>query len=907
MATAPSERRGRIITFYSYKGGVGRSMSLANVATLLAGASQRVLVIDWDLEAPGLERFFESDQHGARGVALAQARTRKPGIVDLVKAFEAGQPLPWQDCVILTQPLEGRPPLSLISAGRDDSEYAPKVRSLDWAALFEDNDFGEYLEELRTQWLRAFDFILIDSRTGLTDSGGICTIHLPDIVVALFTANGQSVTGIQRVLREARHAHEQLPVDRSRLQLVPVPARDESQSEYENARTWRETFASELGEFYASWLPAGVSARQVLERLKIPYKPYWSFGERLPVVHEGTTDPASLGYAYAVLASLLETNLDWLAAPEAAAMRALPSQPAPGRSMARVGERALLLLPRALTWVLASLGFWFLVQMGWQRTRGPANEAPIAASAPSPERSSIEQRSSEAARLLRAGDRESARTLYDALITELDAAPAPGAASLGAARARLLPRAYLGRGEARVDGDVEGAVRDFARAAELAVDVSERAEALWRRADATEASSQGAAEASSQGAAALVDLAKVAELVPDEPLGLLARAEVEASRGHAGDAASHYRAFLRSAAGDAGPIDPGQLAGRAHYGLGEALRNSGQLAEAAEQYTLAIRDYESRDDRSPRFWKARYARGVVLRLLGRPEAALADFQAIGQQSASIELRDSALAVIRELGITRVKVFYARAADKNGALELATKINDIGSLNVAEVTLSSVPAVAEVRYPMQRQKDTASTLANQLNALLRKQYGMAVALEVRAAAPYAPAGGSLVAEPERTAIEIVLPPLTSSPSPAAIAPVQGKRSYLEIVQQDLEKAALGREWVAETDRSQAYSWVVVASRPTIEQAFDEHQRWKMNLAAKGAPGVELELRLKYAINYWYAIAFRANDADHQRAIVRWANEWEPAAYARPTFPIEIHPRPPAPLRKSAPAAPRRAAK
>ena len=52
----PSE--GRIITFYSYKGGTGRSMSLANVAWLLAMNNQRVLVVDWDLEAPGLHRFL---------------------------------------------------------------------------------------------------------------------------------------------------------------------------------------------------------------------------------------------------------------------------------------------------------------------------------------------------------------------------------------------------------------------------------------------------------------------------------------------------------------------------------------------------------------------------------------------------------------------------------------------------------------------------------------------------------------------------------------------------------------------------------------------------------------------------------------------------------------------------------
>lgn len=47
-----------IITFYSYKGGTGRSMSLANTAWILASNGCRVLVVDWDLEAPGLHRFF---------------------------------------------------------------------------------------------------------------------------------------------------------------------------------------------------------------------------------------------------------------------------------------------------------------------------------------------------------------------------------------------------------------------------------------------------------------------------------------------------------------------------------------------------------------------------------------------------------------------------------------------------------------------------------------------------------------------------------------------------------------------------------------------------------------------------------------------------------------------------------
>jgi Mrp family chromosome partitioning ATPase len=49
---------GRVITFYSYKGGTGRSMALANVAWILALNGRRVLTMDWDLEAPGLHRYF---------------------------------------------------------------------------------------------------------------------------------------------------------------------------------------------------------------------------------------------------------------------------------------------------------------------------------------------------------------------------------------------------------------------------------------------------------------------------------------------------------------------------------------------------------------------------------------------------------------------------------------------------------------------------------------------------------------------------------------------------------------------------------------------------------------------------------------------------------------------------------
>ena len=46
-----------VTTFYSFKGGVGRTMALVNVAVELANTGRRVLVVDFDLEAPGLDTF----------------------------------------------------------------------------------------------------------------------------------------------------------------------------------------------------------------------------------------------------------------------------------------------------------------------------------------------------------------------------------------------------------------------------------------------------------------------------------------------------------------------------------------------------------------------------------------------------------------------------------------------------------------------------------------------------------------------------------------------------------------------------------------------------------------------------------------------------------------------------------
>jgi hypothetical protein len=303
MSTDPKPTRGFVYTFYSYKGGVGRSMALANVAALLARWGQKVLVIDWDLEAPGIERYFES---WLRGPGRKETR----GLVDLVEAFAQGEPVSWTDALLRARFPTGDE-VHILSAGRDSDDYTARLQKIAWEPLFAEKKFGFYLEKLREEWVLSYDFILIDSRTGITDIGGICTIHLPDVVLPLFISNAQSLIGVRDVMRRARRAHFELPLDRDRLLVVPIPARDESNSEYQTAKTWRETFALELGEFFRDWAPKDEKPYDILDRLKIPYFPYWSFGERLPVMEEDPENPKSLAFSYQLIARLLFAKLDW--------------------------------------------------------------------------------------------------------------------------------------------------------------------------------------------------------------------------------------------------------------------------------------------------------------------------------------------------------------------------------------------------------------------------------------------------------------------------------------------------------------------------------------------------------------------------------------------------------------------
>jgi phospholipase C len=285
-----------VVTFYSYKGGVGRSMALANIAVLLARRGLKVLVVDFDLEAPGIERYFSyfEIKQGGRGLLRMCMEAQETGTADYTKFTSTF------DC-------QGTHPVTLLSSGREvDETYTRNLEGFDWELFFKARG-GAFVEELRERWRKDFNITLIDSRTGLSDTGGICTIQLPDIVVGMFTANLQSLYGVRDVMRLAQKARQTLAYDRMPLSVLPLAARWGVQ-EFQETQIWVDRVTEATKEFFEDWLPKGISPRDVIEGSKIPQVAYFGFGERLAVVEQGTSDPQGMGFVYDKLASFIASD-----------------------------------------------------------------------------------------------------------------------------------------------------------------------------------------------------------------------------------------------------------------------------------------------------------------------------------------------------------------------------------------------------------------------------------------------------------------------------------------------------------------------------------------------------------------------------------------------------------------------
>ena len=276
-------RGGRVVTFYSYKGGTGRTMTLANAAWILAANGKRVLTVDWDLEAPGLYRFFHpfldySSLSTVGGVVnminnYLEQTSEAPGGITERRARESGHAAVAGHAISLSWEFPSGGGIDFISAGKQNEDYSTILNGLNWDDFYQDYEGGTFLDAMREEMARSYDYTLIDSRTGLSDSSKICTQHLPDDLVVCFTLSDQSIDGAAGVAR--------LIDDRQRdrdIRILPVPMRID-EGEKERAERGRAVARQRF-----RGLPRVVHSVDPAEywgSVEIPYKAFYAYEEVL--------------------------------------------------------------------------------------------------------------------------------------------------------------------------------------------------------------------------------------------------------------------------------------------------------------------------------------------------------------------------------------------------------------------------------------------------------------------------------------------------------------------------------------------------------------------------------------------------------------------------------------------------
>jgi cellulose biosynthesis protein BcsQ len=212
------------IAFYSYKGGVGRSLLLRHVAKYLASLGKGVVAVDFDFEAPGLHYKFSG------GIAAVPRRFSGGAVPYLLATAEgAASPPPLEEHTItLPVPANRGGWLRLMPAGpAPDRAYWADLKELgDKLRLGDSSGQGSMaLLDLQARIADELkpDYLLIDSRTGVTAIGGLATTILADTVVCMLVPNQESLDGTLAVieaLKSAPRLASQKPI-----QIVPVISR----------------------------------------------------------------------------------------------------------------------------------------------------------------------------------------------------------------------------------------------------------------------------------------------------------------------------------------------------------------------------------------------------------------------------------------------------------------------------------------------------------------------------------------------------------------------------------------------------------------------------------------------------------------------------------------------------------
>lgn len=228
-----------VATFYSLRGGVGRSTVLAHTARILAGQGLRVLCIDMDLEAPGLASLLGVEDRvvDGRGAVPLLVQTELSGT-----APDLGDHL-----LRVDDDLE----LELLPAGLPGANYARQLALLDPAAWYREdiNPLRLLIDGVR-DLPKPPQIVLIDSRTGISPLAAPLLFDVADLAVVTFCPHPQARLGTGVLTRALLAARSRRSTPRSpvspeiRFVVSPVPA----------AKQVRADYAARAQEWIKEWL-----------------------------------------------------------------------------------------------------------------------------------------------------------------------------------------------------------------------------------------------------------------------------------------------------------------------------------------------------------------------------------------------------------------------------------------------------------------------------------------------------------------------------------------------------------------------------------------------------------------------------------------------------------------------------
>lgn len=211
-----------VVTFYSYKGGMGRTTTMIAYAISLAVndndiKKKRVVIIDCDLEAPGYLNFFDLSEHN--GLQSG----KKNGLVEFLSDAQLTshpEDLDINDYIInvgddnennfaynnlnniwLIPAGNLNEGYSDLSGGGDRNDYLEGLAKINLSSV---NSVVKYFNLLLDRINETIepDIILLDSRTGFNDIFGTVALYLSSSVVGFFGFSRQTQPGLMNLLRE---------------------------------------------------------------------------------------------------------------------------------------------------------------------------------------------------------------------------------------------------------------------------------------------------------------------------------------------------------------------------------------------------------------------------------------------------------------------------------------------------------------------------------------------------------------------------------------------------------------------------------------------------------------------------------------------------------------------------------